>query len=105
MSRESLDLTMGSLYKIRRCVSAEDAEAVHKLICELAAFEQQPDAVTQTVEDYKRDAFETENPLFYASLIEYSNDNETEAVGVAVWYFTYSTWKGKSFYLEDCECQ
>lgn len=95
--------SMTSCYKIRRCLKAEDAEEIHKLVCELAAFEQQPEAVTQTVEDLKRDGFGTDNPLFHASLLEFEDGSLTEVAGVAIWYFTYSTWKGKSFYLEDCK--
>lgn len=88
-------------YRIRRCESASDAEEIHGLVGELGAFEKKQEALTQTVADYKRDGFETSPPLFCAALAEYKKENVWVPVGLAVWYFTYSTWKGKSFYLED----
>lgn len=94
---------IGQSYRFRRCVDASDAEAIHSLVRELAAFEEHADAVTQTVEDYRKDAFETEHPLFFAMLAEQRNGTVWKPVGLAVWYFTYSTWTGKSFYLHDCE--
>lgn len=94
---------MESTYRLRSCQDASDAEAIHSLVVELAVFEEQPNAVTQTVADFRRDGFETEPPLYFAALAEHKEDNSWAAVGLVVWYFTYSTWKGKSMYLEDCE--
>ena len=37
------------------------------------------------------------NPLFFANLI-YLND---ELAGFSLWYYRFSTWKGRRFYLED----
>lgn len=92
---------MNPEYRIRRCDHPSDAEAIHALVYELAVFEKQPEALTQTVADYQRDGFETSPPLFVASLAECKENDKWVAVGLALWYFTYSTWKGKSFYLED----
>ncbi|MES2386392.1 MAG: GNAT family N-acetyltransferase [Bacteroidota bacterium] len=67
------------------------------LIKELATFELQPDAVTNTIEKMKADGFGP-NPVFGFFMARLANGN---AVGMAVWYIRYSTWKGRALYLED----
>lgn len=73
-----------------------DMKAVLELIRELAVFEKEPDAVVVTIEDLERDGF-SENPLFH-TFIAKIND---EIVGIALYYYRYSTWKGKTIHLED----
>ncbi|WP_188048975.1 GNAT family N-acetyltransferase [Flavobacterium sp. GP15] len=81
---------------------AEDMKAVLNLIQELATFENEPDAVQITVEDLVRDGFGT-NPLFQVFVAEVETDTtETkEIVGIALYYYRFSTWKGKTIHLED----
>ena len=74
----------------------EDMPAVLGLIKELATFEKEPNAVVVTVADLKRDGF-GESPLFHTFIAE---ENE-EIVGMALYYYRYSTWKGKTIHLED----
>lgn len=74
----------------------EDMEAVLGLIKELAVFEKEPDAVLITVEDLVRDGFGLV-PLFQVLVAEFEN----EIVGIALYYYRYSTWKGKTIHLED----
>lgn len=74
----------------------KDMKAVLELIQELAAFEKEPDAVEVTVADLERDGF-GDNPLFHTFVAEVDN----EIVGVALYYYRYSTWKGKTIHLED----
>lgn len=74
----------------------EDMSAVLSLIQELAVFEKEPDAVVVTVDDLERDGFQ-ENPLFYTFVAEVGE----EIVGIALYYYRYSTWKGKTIHLED----
>ncbi len=74
----------------------EDMKAVLDLIIELAVFEKEPDAVVVTEEDLIRDGF-CSNPLFYTFIAE----NNGEIVGMALYYYRYSTWKGKTIHLED----
>lgn len=74
----------------------EDMQAVLGLIKELAAFEKEPDAVVVTVDDLERDGF-GENQLFYTFVAEVNQ----EIVGMALYYYRYSTWKGKTIHLED----
>ena len=57
----------------------------------------EPDAVEATVESMIRDGF-GETPLFEFFTVE----DETESVvGISLYYWRYSTWKGKRLYLED----
>ena len=74
----------------------EDMPAVLDLIQELATFEKEPDAVVVTVADLERDGFQ-ENPLFYTFVAEVDD----EILGMALYYYRYSTWKGKTIHLED----
>jgi GNAT superfamily N-acetyltransferase len=74
----------------------EDMEAVLGLIQELADFEKEPHAVLVTVDDLIRDGFGPV-PLFHVFVAEV----ESEIVGIALYYYRYSTWKGKIIHLED----
>jgi GNAT superfamily N-acetyltransferase len=74
----------------------EDMEAVLDLIQELADFENEPNAVLITVEDLIRDGFGS-NPLFHVFVAEI----ESQIIGIALYYYRYSTWKGKTIHLED----
>ena len=74
----------------------EDMPAVLGLIKELATFEKEPNAVVVTIADLERDGF-GESPLFHTFIAE---ENE-EIVGMALYYYRYSTWKGKTIHLED----
>ncbi|MFA9192108.1 GNAT family N-acetyltransferase [Flavobacterium sp. FZUC8N2.13] len=83
----------------------EDMKAVLSLIQELADFEKEPDAVKITVDDLIRDGFGTQ-PLFHVFVaeveLETNNNQDTkEIVGIAFYYYRYSTWKGKTIHLED----
>jgi GNAT superfamily N-acetyltransferase len=75
---------------------AEDMTSVLELIQELANFEKEPDAVLINVDDLIRDGFGP-NPLFHVFVAEV----ESEIVGIALYYYRYSTWKGKPLHLED----
>lgn len=70
--------------------------SVLELIKELAIFEKEPDAVVITIDDLIRDGF-AENPLFHTFVAEVNQ----EIIGIALYYYRYSTWKGKTIHLED----
>lgn len=74
----------------------EDMSAVLLLIKELAVFEKEPDAVVLTEADLVRDGF-GESPLFHTFVADVAG----EIVGIALYYYRYSTWKGKTIHLED----
>ncbi|MCF6131756.1 GNAT family N-acetyltransferase [Flavobacterium wongokense] len=74
----------------------KDMKAVLDLIQELATFEKEPDAVVVTVADLERDGFGN-YPLFHTFVAEVND----RIVGIALYYYRYSTWKGKTIHLED----
>lgn len=74
----------------------QDMPEVLALITELAVFEKEPDAVVISTEDLVRDGF-SENPLFYTFVAEVNE----KIIGVALYYYRFSTWKGKTIHLED----
>lgn len=76
--------------------TSSDMPSVLSLIKELAVYEKEPDAVVVTVEDLVRDGF-SQNPLFHCFVAE---ENE-QIIGIALYYYRYSTWKGKTIHLED----
>ena len=81
----------------------EDMGAVLGLIQELAVFEKEPDAVLVTVEDLVRDGLGPK-PLFNVFVAEIDSENNSttkEIVGIALYYYRFSTWKGKTIHLED----
>ncbi len=71
-----------------------DMEAVHKLVIELAVYENAGDAVSTTVKDYENAFAEG---IFEVLVAE----QEEKVIGIMLYYMTYSTWKGKMIYLED----
>lgn len=82
-------------YKIRQATK-EDMQEVLLLIKELAAYEKEPDAVEITAEDLQRDGFGDEK-MFTCFVAEVKGKIQ----GMALLYFRYSTWKGKTVHLED----
>ncbi|MDX1478613.1 MAG: GNAT family N-acetyltransferase [Saprospiraceae bacterium] len=77
-----------------RPATISDMAEVLKLVRELAEYERAPAAVTATLETYQtcfRDGV-------FASLVAESAEG---IVGTAIYYQTFSTWKGPMMYLED----
>lgn len=74
----------------------EDMPVVLELIKELATFEKEPDAVITTVETLEKEGF-GENPLFHVFVAEVGGKIE----GMALVYYRFSTWKGRTLHLED----
>ncbi|WP_024769911.1 GNAT family N-acetyltransferase [Aquimarina macrocephali] len=74
----------------------EDMTQVLGLIQELAIFEKEPDAVEITVEELIREGF-GDRPLFHCFVAEVKG----EIVGIALVYYRFSTWQGRSVHLED----
>ena len=76
-----------------RKANEEDFGAVLLLVKELAVFEGSPEKVTNSVEQMKK-----EKDFFQGYVAE---DENKEIVGMAVFFFAYYTWVGKSLYLDD----
>ena len=73
-----------------------DMDQVHRLICELAVYEKEPQAVEIKVADLKADGFGN-NPKFQCFVACRGED----VLGMALCYPRYSTWKGLVIHLED----
>jgi GNAT superfamily N-acetyltransferase len=80
---------------IRRGTKA-DLPRTLELINELALYEKAPHEVTNTLARMEEDGFGL-NPVFGFFVAE----NDRGIVGISVYYYRYSTWKGKRLYLED----
>ncbi|WP_192347382.1 GNAT family N-acetyltransferase [Algoriphagus sp. Y33] len=76
----------------------EDLPRVLELINELALYEKAPEQVSNTLEMMEVDGF-GENPVY--GMFVCVKDETSEIVGIAIYYYRYSTWKGKRIYLED----
>ena len=77
---------------IRKAIEKDFFEIL-SLIKELATFEKAPEKVTNTVEQMKK-----EKDFFQCFVAE---TEEKEIVGIALYFFAYYTWIGKSLYLDD----
>lgn len=73
-----------------------DLPRVLELVRELAEFERAPLEVTNTVQAMEMDGFGP-HPAFGFFVAE----TDSYIVGLSLFYYRYSTWKGKRIYLED----
>ena len=74
----------------------EDLPRALELVKELALYEKAPHEVVNTVAMMEEDGF-GKHPIFGFFVAE----NNNRIVGIAIYYWRYSTWKGKRLYLED----
>ena len=75
----------------------DDVPVLLQLVRELAEYEREPDAVEATEDDLRRGLFEEGTCAAHVAL-----DAGGEVVGFALWYPTFSTWKGlPGLWLED----
>ncbi len=80
-----------------RIAGPQDAAVIHRLICMLAEYEREPDAV-ETTPARLHQQLGMERPPFECLLAEW----EGEVVGFALFFHNYSTWRGRQgLYLED----
>ncbi len=77
-----------------RKAKKEDIPAILELIIGLAVYENEPDAVENPVEGLTKDLFESE-------VCECLVCEQNSIIGFALYYTSYSTWKGPCIYLED----
>jgi len=87
---------MENLDVVIRPATEDDMEAVHRLITELAIYEKAEDQVVNSVLQLKKDGFGAIK-LFDCIVAESQNS----VIGFALFYTSYSTWKGACLYLED----
>ena len=79
-----------------RTATRQDVTAIFQLIEELASFERAPEQVVNTPAQLEIDLFDDQ----ICSAIVATNPDNT-VVGFALYYISYSTWKGRCLYLED----
>lgn len=71
-----------------------DLPAVHSLVRDLAVYERAEHEFIASLKEYQED--------FKAGIFEaLVAENDAVVVGMALYYMTYSTWKGRMLYLED----
>ncbi|MFF4829594.1 GNAT family N-acetyltransferase [Streptomyces sp. NPDC001312] len=81
-----------------RTASPADVPVIHALIRELAEYEKALDEVRATPEQLAEALF-GEHPAAFAHIAQ---DEDGEAVGFALWFLNFSTWRGvHGIYLED----
>ena len=80
-----------------RLATKADVPEILSLVQELAIYEKAPEQVTNTLEKMEEDGFGP-HPIFQTILAETPEDG---IVGMSLYYYRYSTWKGKRLYLED----
>jgi GNAT superfamily N-acetyltransferase len=81
-----------------RAATPADIPLILELIRALATYEREPDAVKTTEADLLRDGF-GKQPCFECLIAE---SEDGEAAGFALYFYNYSTWRGRSgIHLED----
>ena len=90
-----------------RPAADRDVEAIAELVRELARYEREPEAAEASGDDFRRALFGP-SPMVHAHVAEVApagsaaGDPSGEVVGIAVWFVTFSTWKGRhGLWLED----
>lgn len=81
---------------IIRKAGVNDMAQVLRLIKELAVYEKEPDAVEVTVDDLI--AYGTGDDAQFTCFVA---EEEGEILGIALIYYRFSTWKGRTIHLED----
>jgi GNAT superfamily N-acetyltransferase len=81
--------------EIRKGTQADISSAL-ALVKELAAYEKAPNEVEVTIAEMTEWGFGSDKQFdFYVAILD------GVIVGMALYYFKYSTWKGKCLFLED----
>lgn len=75
-----------------------DLPQIMELIRELAAYELEPDAVDTSIEELRQDGFGKGHRWYELVVAE---GDAGRLLGMALCTYMYSTWKGRTLYLED----
>lgn len=79
-----------------RSAQLSDMKHILELIQELATYEKAPNEVTNSVEQLQHDFA---NGYFHCLVAE--EKNTSQILGMLLYCFPYSTWKGRVFYIDD----
>ena len=77
-----------------RAAQLRDVPDMYALMYELAVYENEPEAVATSIEEYETDF---SNGLFEGFVAEVDG----KIVGMTLYFMAYSSWKGKMLYLDD----
>jgi GNAT superfamily N-acetyltransferase len=83
---------MNNTYTLRKA-RKEDLPSIFSLVKALAVFEKAEEEVSATLEEYQKN-FQLHFDCWLAL-------DQAEVVGIALYYYGFSTWKGKMLYLDD----
>jgi GNAT superfamily N-acetyltransferase len=83
------------MLSIRKGTEA-DVEAALDLVKELAIYEKAPNEVSVTLDEMRNWGFGANKVFDF-----FVGEKEGKIVGLALYYYKYSTWKGKCLFLED----
>lgn len=84
-----------------RKAKESDLLAAYQLIKELALYENAAEEVVLSYEQFSKD-FGMSHPIYKLHVAEVSDSTGNQIIaGISLFYFAYSTWKGKMVYLED----
>lgn len=86
--------------RVRRA-REDDVATIDALVRELAVYEREPDAVEATPDDFRAALFGPD-PRAHCHVAEVHSGDGWQVVGMALWYVTFSTWRGRhGIWLED----
>uniref|UniRef100_A0A8C1FVL2 TNF superfamily member 12 n=1 Tax=Cyprinus carpio carpio TaxID=630221 RepID=A0A8C1FVL2_CYPCA len=87
-----------------RAATLEDCKDISRMILELAEHEKVSDQVKITQRDLEQDGF-SKNPFFHGIIAEVPEHHKSREghtkVGYSLYFYTYSSWKGRAVYMED----
>ncbi len=84
-----------------RTAEPRDLATIFALVRDLAIYEKLLDAVESSEADLRAALF-CEHPRAFCDVAEWSEKGQTEAAGMALWFYNYSTFRGRhGIYLED----
>lgn len=91
---------MVSMLTLRAC-SPDDTGLIHGLIRDLATYEKLQGAMDATAEQLAAALF-CDTPRVFCDVAEWTTPEHTELAGMALWFYSYSTFRGRhGIYLED----
>ena len=83
-----------------RAAKKEDCQEIIRLIKELADYEKMPNGPKIDADILRRDGFDSPQPYFRCLVAE-NSDQPDKLVGYCLYFNVYSTWEGRSVYMED----
>merc|ERR1712156_585706 len=93
---------LGDSITILRPATKNDCIEIKRLIQELADYEKMPNGPKIDHKVLEEDGFGTKQPFFKCIVAQKTyTGGSRELVGFVLFFWTYSTWEGRSIYMED----